>query len=368
MTLTIDGVYKQFGRFPALTGVSLEVRDGEFLSLLGPSGSGKTTLLRVLAGLDKPDHGCVFLDGVDFLALTARERRIGLVFQHYALFRHMTAARNIAFGLEVRPRATRPSRAEIAARVEQLLALAQIEGLGPRYPAQLSGGQRQRVAVARALAVEPRLLLLDEPFGALDSKVRKELRGELRRIHDATGVTTILVTHDQEEAMALADRVVLMNHGRIEQIGAPAELDAAPASPFVFTFLGEANRLPCEVLAGVARFEGSAAPVICPVRPTDGPAVALFRPEDTRLDAGARADGLPARVSDIRGRGPLRSITCQVLGGQRLVAEVAEAAAERFEIGQRVHVTVRRVVLDADETERRGGDAEAEVASARLTA
>jgi sulfate transport system ATP-binding protein len=368
MTLTIDGVYKQFGRFPALTGVSLEVRDGEFLALLGPSGSGKTTLLRVLAGLDRPDHGCVWLDGVDFLALTARERRIGLVFQHYALFRHMTAARNIAFGLEVRPRAARPPRAEIAARVESLLALAQIEGLGGRYPAQLSGGQRQRVAVARALAVEPRLLLLDEPFSALDSKVRKELRGELRRIHDATGVTTILVTHDQEEAMALADRVVLMNQGRIEQIGTPAELDAAPASPFVFTFLGETNRLTCEVVAGVARFEGFVAPVICPAHPADGPAAALFRPEDTRLDAGPRAEGLPARIVDIRGRGPVRSITCQILSGQRLVAEVPEAASERFEIGQRVHLTVRRVVLDADEAIRRAGSLETAAAPVRLTA
>jgi sulfate transport system ATP-binding protein len=368
MTLTIDGVYKQFGRFPALSGVSLEVRDGEFLSLLGPSGSGKTTLLRVLAGLDKPDRGCVWLDGVDFLALSARERRVGLVFQHYALFRHMTAARNIAFGLEVRPRAQRPPRSEISGRVEELLALAQIEGLGGRYPAQLSGGQRQRVAVARALAVEPRLLLLDEPFGALDSKVRKELRGELRRIHDATGVTTILVTHDQEEAMALADRVVLMNHGRIEQIGAPAELDAAPASPFVFTFLGEVNRLPCDVAAGVARFEGFAAPVICPVRPVDGPAVALFRPEDTRLDAGPRAEGLPARVIEVRGRGPMRGVTCQVLGGQRLVADVTEAAAERFEIGQRVHLTVRRVVLEAEPAARPGAVVEIGAPAARLTA
>jgi sulfate/thiosulfate transport system ATP-binding protein len=368
MTLTIDGVYKQFGRFPALGGVSLEVRDGEFLSLLGPSGSGKTTLLRVLAGLDKPDRGCVWLDGVDFLALSARERRIGLVFQHYALFRHMTAARNIAFGLDVRPRATRPSRSEIAARVEALLALAQIEGLGGRYPAQLSGGQRQRVAVARALAVEPRLLLLDEPFGALDTKVRKELRGELRRIHDATGVTTILVTHDQEEAMALADRVVLMNQGRIEQIGAPAELDAAPASPFVFTFLGEVNRLPCDVLAGLARFDGFTAPVICPARPADGPAVALFRPEETRLDAGARAEGSPARVVEIRGRGPVRSITCQLLGGQRVVADAAEAAAERFEIGQRVHFSARRVVLDAGDASRPGATVEAMAPALRLTA
>ncbi len=346
MTLTIDGVYKQFGRFPALTGISLDVRDGEFISLLGPSGSGKTTLLRVLAGLDRPDHGCVFLNGVDFLALSARERRIGLVFQQYALFRHMTVARNIAFGLEVRPRATRPSRAAIQARVSELLALTQIEGLGDRYPAQLSGGQRQRVAVARALAVEPQLLLLDEPFGALDAKVRKELRGELRRIHDATGVTTILVTHDQEEAMALADRVVLMNQGRIEQIGSPAELDTAPASPFVFTFLGETNRLPCEVTAGAARFEGFVAPVISPAGAADGRATALFRPEDTRLDAGPHAEGLPVRIVEIRGRGSLRLVECQALSGHRLVAELSEAAAGAFEAGQRVRLTARRVVID----------------------
>jgi sulfate transport system ATP-binding protein len=347
MTLTIDGVYKQFGRFPALTGVSLEARDGEFLSLLGPSGSGKTTLLRVLAGLDKPDHGCVFLDGVDFLALSARERRIGLVFQQYALFRHMTVAKNIAFGLEVRPRRTRPSPAAIKARVEELLALSQIEGLGGRYPAQLSGGQRQRVAVARALAVEPQLLLLDEPFGALDAKVRKELRGELRRIHDATGVTTILVTHDQEEAMALADRVVLMNQGRIEQIGSPAELDTAPASPFVFTFLGETNRLPCDVVDGMARFEGFVAPVVTPASPSEGRAQALFRPEDTRLDAGTHTEGMPVRIVEIRGRGSIRLIECQALGGQRIVVELAEAPASQFETGQRVRMTVRRVVLEA---------------------
>jgi sulfate transport system ATP-binding protein len=347
MTLTIDGVYKQFGKFPALTGVSLEARDGEFLSLLGPSGSGKTTLLRVLAGLDKPDHGCVFLDGVDFLALSARERRIGLVFQQYALFRHMTVAKNIAFGLEVRPRRSRPSAVAIKKRVEELLALTQIEGLGGRYPAQLSGGQRQRVAVARALAVEPQLLLLDEPFGALDAKVRKELRDELRRIHDATGVTTILVTHDQEEAMALADRVVLMNQGRIEQIGTPAELDTSPATPFVFTFLGEVNRLPCEVHAAVARFEGFAAPVVTPADPADGRGEALFRPDDTRLDAGSHAEGLPVRILEIRGRGSVRQIECQALSGHRVTAEVAEAPAAQFEVGQRVRLTARRVVLSA---------------------
>ncbi len=347
MTLTIDRIYKQFGKFPALTGVSLEARDGEFLCLLGPSGSGKTTLLRVLAGLDKPDHGCVFLDGVDFLALSARERRIGLVFQQYALFRHMTVARNIAFGLEVRPRATRPSRAAINARVEELLALVQIDGLGGRYPDQLSGGQRQRVAVARALAVEPRLLLLDEPFGALDAKVRKELRSELRRIHDATGVTTILVTHDQEEAMALADRVVLMNQGRIEQIGTPAELDAAPASAFAFEFLGECNYLNCEVAGGLARFDGFTAPVHFPEAPEDGRAVALFRPSDTRLDAGERAEGLPVRIVDISGRGAVRAIACQTVGGHHLIAELAEAAASRFEVGQKARLSARRVVIEA---------------------
>ncbi len=356
MTLTIDGIFKQFGQFPALAGVSLEARDGEFLSLLGPSGSGKTTLLRVLAGLDKPDHGCVFLDGVDFLALSARERRIGLVFQQYALFRHMTVAKNIAFGLEVRPRRSRPSAAAIKARVEELLALTQIEGLGGRYPAQLSGGQRQRVAVARALAVEPRLLLLDEPFGALDAKVRKELRGELRRIHDATGVTTILVTHDQEEAMDLADRVVLMNQGRIEQIGSPAELDQAPASSFVFTFLGETNRLNCEVLSGYARFDGFAAPVVTPARPADGKAEALFRPEDTRLDGGAHAEGLPVRIVEIHGRGSLRLIECQALSGHRLTAELSETLAGQFEVGQRVRLAARRVVLASRTAEAVVGD------------
>ena len=352
MTLTIDRIYKQFGRYPALTGISLEARDGEFLTLLGPSGSGKTTLLRVLAGLETPDHGCVFLDGVDFLALSARERRICLVFQQYALFRHMTVAKNIAFGLDVRPRRQRPARAAIQARVDELLALTQIEGLGGRYPAQLSGGQRQRVAVARALAVEPRLLLLDEPFGALDTKVRKELRGELRRIHDTTGVTTILVTHDQDEAMALADRVVLMNQGRIEQIGTPAELDAEPASSFVFEFLGGCNRLPCEIGDGVARFEGFAAPLVESIPTKDGYRVALFRPADTRLDLGPNAAGLPVRIVDIRGRGALRTIECQTLGGLRLTAELTEQAAAAFEAGQRAKLTARRAVIDAQDAAR----------------
>jgi sulfate transport system ATP-binding protein len=345
MTLTVDGVYKQFGRFPALNNISLEVRDGEFLTLLGPSGSGKTTLLRVLAGLDKPDRGSVSLKGVDFLRLSARERRVGLVFQQYALFRHMTVAKNIAFGLDVRPARTRPSRDAIKARVGELLTLARIDGLGARYPAQLSGGQRQRVAVARALAFEPQLLLLDEPFGALDTKVRKELRGELRRIHDETGVTTILVTHDQEEAMALADRVVLMNRGRVEQVGTPHELDDAPATPFVFEFLGECNRLPCEVAGGVARFEGFAAPVIGEGQGS-ARGQALFRPADTRLDAGPAGDGLPVRVVQIGGRGAIRTVECLALSGHRLFAELPEHLAVRFEVSQRVRLTARRVMFE----------------------
>jgi sulfate transport system ATP-binding protein len=345
LTLSVQNIVKHFGRFPALADVSLEAREGEFLTLLGPSGSGKTTLLRVLAGLDKPDGGRVLLEGADFLALSARERRVGLVFQQYALFRHMTVARNIAFGLDVRSARTRPSRAAIAARVEELLVLSRIEGLGGRYPAQLSGGQRQRVAVARALAVEPRLLLLDEPFGALDTKVRKELRTELRRIHDATGVTTILVTHDQEEAMALADRVVLMNGGRIEQIGAPAELEAAPASPFVFAFLGEINRLACDVAGGLARFEGFTAPILGPI-PEARKATALFRPADTRLDADETAPGLSTHIVTIAGRGIVRAVDCLAADGQTFTAELPEHLALALALGQTVRLRPSRVVVE----------------------
>jgi sulfate transport system ATP-binding protein len=344
MALIIESVVKQFGRFPALNGVSLEAEDGEFLALLGPSGSGKTTLLRVLAGLERPDQGRVLFEDQDFLALPARERRVGLVFQQYALFRHMSVAKNIAFGLSVRPARARPSPAAIKARVEELIGLVQIEGLGDRYPAQLSGGQRQRVAVARALAVEPHLLLLDEPFGALDAKVRKELRGELRRIHDATGVTTVLVTHDQEEAMALADRVVLMNKGRIEQIGTPDALDQAPATPFAFSFLGECNRLACEVSGGIARAEGFAAPTMGQVD-REGRGVALFRPHDTRLHPNG-GQGLPVRVVKVSGRGAARLIECQALSGERFSAELAEPFAAQFQPGQRVRLTAERVMVD----------------------
>src|SRR6202012_3579279 len=237
MSLIIDSLSKRFGTFVALNGASLTAPQGAFVALLGPSGSGKTTLLRILGGLEQADQGTIRFADMNWLDMPARERKAGFVFQHYALFRHMTVAKNIAFGLEVRPRAQRPRRADIKARVHELLSMMQLDGLGDRYPSQLSGGQRQRVALARALAIEPRMLLLDEPFGALDAKVRKELRIWLRHIHEKAGVTTIFVTHDQEEAFAVADLVAIMNAGRIEQVGTPAYVRRDPRTKFVSEFL-----------------------------------------------------------------------------------------------------------------------------------
>jgi len=242
MSLVVDSIAKRFERFPALNGVSFTVPQGAFVALLGPSGSGKTTLLRILGGLEFPDAGSVHFADLNWLGVPARHRRAGFVFQNYALFRHMTVAQNIAFGLNVRPRRERPSRSEIARRVDELLALVQLDGLGKRYPSQLSGGQRQRVALARALAIEPRVLLLDEPFGALDAKVRKELRGWLRALHERLGLTTIFVTHDQEEAFAVADLVAIMNAGKIEQYGTPEDVRRTPRSRFVAEFLESETR------------------------------------------------------------------------------------------------------------------------------
>ena len=237
MSIRIENVSKRFANFPALEDVSLRLEAGEFVALVGPSGSGKTTLLRLIAGLDFPDSGLIRFGDKDVTNVPAAKRGIGFVFQHYALFNHMTVARNIAFGLDILPARKRPSRDAIGARVEQLLRLVQLPGLEDRYPAQLSGGQRQRVALARALARDPAILLLDEPFGALDARVRRDLRRSLRIIHDEVGVTSILVTHDHEEAFGLADRVAILNDGRVEQFATPKELAAAPASDFVKTFL-----------------------------------------------------------------------------------------------------------------------------------
>jgi sulfate transport system ATP-binding protein len=323
VALDIRGVTKSFGRFPALNGVSLEARDREFLALLGPSGSGKTTLLRVLAGLETPDAGEVRFGGDDFLAIAPRRRRVGMVFQHYALFRHMTVAQNIAFGLNVRARRDRPSRDRVRARVAELLGLMQLEGLDKRFPAQLSGGQRQRVALARALAIEPRMLLLDEPFGALDAQVRRELRRWLREVHDRAGVTTVFVTHDQEEALNLADRVAVLKDGELVQLGTPAEVYDHPANAFVYDFLGAACRLDGEVRDGRLRLAGweTAAPIGAP----QGKVQVLFRPREVSLAQSGEA-GIPARVRSIGRRGADVRIDC-LIDGQAVEFEVDQPPA-----------------------------------------
>jgi sulfate transport system ATP-binding protein len=256
VTIEVRNITKLFGAFKALDNVDLRVETGELLALLGPSGSGKTTLLRIIAGLDWPDSGSVSFDGEDALSRGAGERHVGFVFQHYALFRHMSVFENVAFGLRVQPRAVRRDEAAIRRRVKELLDLVQLDWLADRYPSQLSGGQRQRIALARALAIEPRILLLDEPFGALDAKVRKELRKWLRTLHEEIRVTSIFVTHDQEEALEVANRVVVMDKGRIEQIGTPREVYEEPATAFVHGFIGESIVLPVDISDGSVRLGG----------------------------------------------------------------------------------------------------------------
>jgi sulfate transport system ATP-binding protein len=286
MEVRINNIRKEFDRFAALNDVSLNIASGELIALLGPSGSGKTTLLRLIAGLDFPTDGKIFFGDEDASHHSVQERHVGFVFQHYALFRHMTVAQNIGFGLKVRPSSSRPPKAEIKKRVSDLLDMVQLSGLENRYPNQLSGGQRQRVALARAMAIEPRILLLDEPFGALDAKVRKELRRWLREFHDRTGHTTVFVTHDQEEALELADRVVVMSQGKIEQVGSADDVYDRPQSPFVFSFIGESSHLPVEVKDGTVLFQGE------PIGLSESANTAgdlFFRPEDVELTDEAHA-------------------------------------------------------------------------------
>src|SRR3954465_8017527 len=289
MDIRVAGIAKEFGETAALRGVSLDVRAGELLALLGPSGSGKTTLLRVIAGLEIPDRGHVFFGEENATGIPVQKRQVGFVFQHYALFRHLTVGSNIAYGLHARSRARRPSEDEIRRRVGELLDLVQLSGLEQRFPAQLSGGQRQRVALARALAVEPRVLLLDEPFGALDAKVRKELRRWLRDVHERTGQTTVFVTHDQDEALELADRVAILNDGRLEQIGTPDEVHDSPASPFVMSFVGETSRLPVSIADGQVLFEGRRLSIRAEGI-ADGLGDLFVRPWDLRLHVEDQAD------------------------------------------------------------------------------
>ncbi|GGF45607.1 sulfate/thiosulfate import ATP-binding protein CysA [Azorhizobium oxalatiphilum] len=322
MTIDVVGVSKRFKSFTALDNVSLHVRSGELVALLGPSGSGKTTLLRIIAGLDWPDAGEVRFDGEDALERTVRDRNVGFVFQHYALFRHLNVFENVAFGLRVRTGKDKVPDATIRAKVEELLHLVQIDWLADRYPGQLSGGQRQRVALARALAISPRVLLLDEPFGALDAKVRKELRRWLRQLHEELPVTSLLVTHDQEEALELADRVVVMGHGRIEQVGTPSEVYDNPATAFVHDFIGETLALPTDVRDG-RLYAGDKPLALDSQGVADGPARLLARPHDVDL-ADPDAAPFAGRVLAVRTFGPTRRADIEIPGRNGPV--VVEAA------------------------------------------
>ncbi len=303
MSIEINGVGKRFGNFVALDNINLHIPTGELVALLGPSGCGKTTLLRIIAGMESADAGHVSFAGEEATHLHARDRNVGFVFQHYALFRHMSVFENVAFGLRVKAKHERPSDAEIRRRVLDLLKLVQLDWLADRYPSQLSGGQRQRIALARALAVEPKVLLLDEPFGALDTKVRKELRRWLRRLHDEMHISSVFVTHDQEEALEVADRVVVMNHGKIEQIGTPDEVYSSPASPFVYQFLGNVNVFHSRLHGDWAQVERE--PSEKPADTGSNEALAFVRPHDIDIEHVPMPGGIEATVQDVHAIGPV---------------------------------------------------------------
>lgn len=321
MSIQVDHVIRRFGSFLALDDVSLDVGSGELVALLGPSGSGKTTLLRIIAGLEAQDSGRVLFHGEDTSFTDVRKRQVGFVFQHYALFDHMTILDNVAFGLRVKPRAQRLPDAEIKRRATELLELVQLGRFSTRYPNQLSGGQRQRVALARALAVEPKVLLLDEPFGALDAKVRKELRRWLRRLHDEVHVTSVFVTHDQEEAMEIADRVVVMRAGKIEQVGTPDEVYHSPATPFVYEFLGDVNR-----------FEGEQ--------------LAYARPHEIEILLEADGDSIPATVEHLATRGSFVRVELAATESTRVIeADLTRERLQQLELSKGQGVFVRPTAL-----------------------
>ena len=354
MSIEVRNIRKNFGSFSALNDVSLDVPSGELVALLGPSGCGKTTLLRIIAGLETPDAGSILFYGADATARQVREREVGFVFQHYALFRHMTVFENVAFGLRVRPKETRPSDTEIKRRVHELLELVQLDWLADRYPPQLSGGQRQRIALARALAVEPKVLLLDEPFGALDAKVRKELRRWLRRLHDELHITSIFVTHDQEEALEVADRVVVINKGKIEQVGSPQDVYDHPVSPFVYQFLGNVNQFKSNVHEGEAKIGDIELKLNTHHATQNTPALAFVRPHDIEINKERRENqpGFEAVVSYIHAIGPLVRLELQRTDQTELIE--AELTQERFRElaitqGENVFIYPRnvRVFLDS---------------------
>lgn len=351
MSIEISNLCKQFGSFTALNGINLKVNSGELLALLGPSGSGKTTLLRVIAGLETADSGQVLFNREDSTGKHIRDRHVGFVFQHYALFRNMTIFENVAFGLRVRPRKQRPISSEINRRVTELLQLVQLDWLADRYPHQLSGGQRQRIALARALAVEPDVLLLDEPFGALDAKVRKELRAWLRKLHNDMHITSIFVTHDQDEALEVADRVVVMNRGCIEQIGTPNEVYEKPANPFVYEFLGHVNLFHGRVHQGQAWIDGLKIAVPEHAEAEDLSAIAYVRPHDIEVNRTLNGEpALAAHVVHILAIGPVVRLELTGKGNQNVNSIYAEISKERFRElrlakGDQVFIKPRRLDL-----------------------
>jgi sulfate transport system ATP-binding protein len=349
MSIELQNITKTFGQYTALNNVSLEIRAGELLALLGPSGSGKTTLLRIVAGLDIPDadgRGTVMLHGENVSQQQVGERKVGFVFQHYALFKHMSVFENIAFGLRVRPRHLRPSKEAIHKKVSELLRLIQLESLGNRYPSQLSGGQRQRVALARALAIEPRVLLLDEPFGALDAKVRQGLRNWLRRLHDELHMTTVLVTHDQEEALEVSDRIVVMNQAKIEQVGTPSEIFHHPASEFVMDFLGNVNVFKGRIEAGRAVL-GGVSVAVPGMSHESAPAANLYvRPHE--LDIERLSNGTPslsASIARINPAGSFAKIALRVEDGSEIQVDLPFERFKELELktGEQVYVAPRKV-------------------------
>ncbi len=356
MSIEIRNITKRFGSFVALNDVSLKVHSGELVALLGPSGCGKTTLLRIIAGLEVPDSGRLSFHGEDATWAHARERGVGFVFQHYALFRHMTVFENVAFGLRVKPRKSRPSEAEIRARVHELLKLVQLDWLADRYPPQLSGGQRQRIALARALAVEPKVLLLDEPFGALDAKVRKDLRRWLRGLHDKLHVTSVFVTHDQEEALEIADRVVVLNAGRIEQIGTPDDVYERPATPFVYHFLGDVNLFHGRVHTGRAWIGEIEVTLNDHHDVRDASALIYVRPHDIEVDRQPNGEGgLKAIVRDVRQLGATVRLELERQDGGGLVeAQMPRERYRDYELHEGEQVFIRpqnpRVFLKSGES------------------
>lgn len=365
MSIEVQNIRKSFGAFTALDDVTLNFPNGQLVALLGPSGCGKTTLLRIIAGLEAADSGRIVLDGEDASGRHVRERAVGFVFQHYALFRHMTVFENIAFGLRVKPRAVRPSEAQIKKKVMDLLELVQLGWLAERFPSQLSGGQRQRIALARALAVEPRVLLLDEPFGALDAQVRKELRRWLRRLHDELHITSVFVTHDQEEALEVADKIVLLNKGRIEQIGTPNEIYDQPASSFAYSFIGSANKFRGRVEGGQVRIGDDTIPV-GNARVNDGDdVIAYARPHEIEIVTSGddHRSGISATVSRLLKVGAITRVELLASNGvngstKPEIFEVELAASELAGLnlfaGQRVRLVSERLKLFPVDSVRAG--------------